>query len=36
MDLMKMDLGDIFLGGVAQDSEKWRALANAVMNLRVP
>jgi hypothetical protein len=36
-----MDLGDIDSGGVnwiglALDREKWRALGNAVMNLRVP
>jgi hypothetical protein len=36
-----MDLGDIALGGVdwiglAEDRCKWRALVNAIMNLRVP
>jgi hypothetical protein len=36
-----MDLGEIEWGGVdwiglAQDRDKWRALMNAVMNLRVP
>jgi hypothetical protein len=36
-----MDLGDIGWGGVdwiglAQNRAKWRARANAVMNLRVP
>jgi hypothetical protein len=35
-----MDLGDIGWGGVdwiglAQDSDRWRALVNSVMNLRV-
>jgi hypothetical protein len=41
MDNIKMDLGDIGWGGVdwiglAQDRDKWKALVNAVMNLRVP
>jgi hypothetical protein len=36
-----MDLGEIGWGGVdwtglAQDSDKWRDLVNAVMKLRVP
>jgi hypothetical protein len=39
-DGVKMDLREIGLGGVdwillAQDSERWRAVLNAVMNLRV-
>jgi hypothetical protein len=38
---IKMDVGAIGYGGVdwlglAQDSDKWRALMNAVMTLRVP
>jgi hypothetical protein len=38
---MKMDLGEIGFGDVdwihlAQDRDKWRALVNTVMNLRVP
>jgi hypothetical protein len=38
---IKMDLLDIGLGvvdwiGLAQDRYRWRALVNAVMNLRVP
>jgi hypothetical protein len=41
VDNIKMDLGEIGWGdvdymGLAQDSNTWRALVNAVMNLRVP
>jgi hypothetical protein len=41
VDNIKIDLGDIGWGGVdwiglAQDRDKWRALVNSVMNLRVP
>jgi hypothetical protein len=40
-DKIKMDLGKVGWGdadwmGVAQDRKKWRAVVNAVMNLRVP
>jgi hypothetical protein len=40
VDNIKMDLVEIEWGcghwiGLAQDSDKWRALVNAVMNLRV-
>jgi hypothetical protein len=40
-DNIKMDLKEVRCGGVdwiklAQDSERWRALVIAVMNLRVP
>jgi hypothetical protein len=38
---IRMNLGEIGWGGVdwislAQDRDKWRALVNSVMNLRVP
>jgi hypothetical protein len=41
VDKIKMDLLEIAWGGVdriglAQDRDRWRALVNAVMNLRVP
>jgi hypothetical protein len=41
VDNIKMNLLEIGWGGVdwiglAQDRDKWRALVNAVMNLRVP
>jgi hypothetical protein len=41
VDIIKMDLGEIGRAsvdwiGLAQDRDKWRALVNAVMNLRVP
>jgi hypothetical protein len=35
MDLCEMGLGDVDLIGLAQDRNRWRALVNAVMNLRV-
>jgi hypothetical protein len=41
MDNIKMDLGEVGWGGVdwiglAQDRDRWRALVDAVMKLRVP
>jgi hypothetical protein len=36
MDLLEIGLGGVDWIGLAQDRDKWRALVNSVMNLRVP
>jgi hypothetical protein len=36
MDLFEMGWGGVDWIGLAQDRDKWRALVNVVMNLRVP
>jgi hypothetical protein len=36
MDLGKVGWGDVDRIGLAQDRNKWRALVNSVLNLRVP
>jgi hypothetical protein len=41
VDNIKRDLGDVVWGdvewiGVAKDRNRWRALVNSVLNLRVP
>jgi hypothetical protein len=36
MDLVEMGWGDVYWIGLAQDRDKWRALANSVLDLRVP
>jgi hypothetical protein len=36
MDLGEVGWGDVDWIGLAQDRHRWRALVNAVMNLRVP
>jgi hypothetical protein len=35
MDLRKIGWGGMYLIDLAQDRDKWRALVNTVMNLRV-
>jgi hypothetical protein len=36
MDLLDIGWGGVDWIGLTQDREKWRALVNAVMNLRIP
>jgi hypothetical protein len=36
MDLGEVGWGDVDWIGLAKDRNRWRALVNAVMNLRVP
>jgi hypothetical protein len=36
MDVLELVWGDVNSIGLARDRDRWRALVNAVMNLRVP
>jgi hypothetical protein len=36
MDLREMEWGDVDWIGLAQDRNRWRALVNSAMKLRVP
>jgi hypothetical protein len=36
MDLVEVGWGDVDWIGLAQDRNRWRALVNSVLNLRVP
>jgi hypothetical protein len=36
MDLVEVGWGDVDSIGLAQDRNRWRALVNSVLNLRIP
>jgi hypothetical protein len=36
IDLVEVGRGDVDWIGLAQDRDRWRALVNSVLNLRVP
>jgi hypothetical protein len=36
MDLVEVGWGDVDWIGLAQERDRWRALVNSVLNLRVP
>jgi hypothetical protein len=36
MDLLEFGWGDVDWIGLAQDMNRWRALVNSVLNLRIP
>jgi hypothetical protein len=36
MDLVQVGMGDVDWIGLAVDRDRWRALVNSVLNLRVP
>ena len=36
MDLQKLGCGDMDWVELARDTDRWRALVSAIMNLRVP
>jgi hypothetical protein len=36
MDLVEVEWGDVDCIGLAEDRDRWRALVNSVLNLRVP
>jgi hypothetical protein len=36
MDLVEEGWGDVDYNGLAKDKDRWRALMNSVLNLRVP
>jgi hypothetical protein len=36
MDLAEVGWGDVHWIGLVQDSDRWRALVNSVLNFRVP